>query len=293
MNCLTPAQIEQLALKQMFTGSIEHPAHLADCTFCHTALAEMVSFYEQVQSEFQRLSQTSMLQAVAANVKQNRSFIYKLDALHLLPIQKQMPEYKHILAADSGVEAEVSGTHSVVVFASADKRLMIRILCNPQDEYTLFLIAADKALYANVLVHILGLDREYITDGQGRIHLGEIELPAIEEMGVEVRTATDSYDLNQLFVAQNTQIGAGEIILDRANSRQIKLEIIPSGSQYRLKVTIQGDKILADKEHIRVMVVRENSQPLIQSTFRGVAIFQEIDHPADLQIKIFESLLPE
>ncbi len=288
MNCLTPAQIEHLALEQMFSGSIEHPAHLAACRFCHASFTEMVRFYEQAQTEFQRLSETSMLQALAANVKQNRSFIYKLDALHLLPIQKQIPEYKHTLAADSGVETAVSGTHSVGVFASADKRLMIRILCDPQGEYTLFLIAADKALYANVLVRILGLDREYITDGQGRIHLGKIELPAIEELGVEVRTATDSYDLNQLFVAQNTQIGAGEIILDRADSRQIKLEIIPSGSQYRLKVTIQTDEILPDKEHVRVMVVRENSQPLIQSTFRGVAIFQEIDHPTDLQIKIFE-----
>ena len=45
MSCLTSTQIEQLALEQVFSGSVEHLAHLAACTLCHTALSEMVSFY--------------------------------------------------------------------------------------------------------------------------------------------------------------------------------------------------------------------------------------------------------
>ena len=288
MICLTSTQIEQLALEQVFSASVEHPAHLAACTLCHTALSEMVSFYEQFKTELKSIPEGTSLQALETHLSEKRSATYKLDALHLLPVPKQIPEYKYTLAADSGVETAQSGTHSVGVFASADNRLMIRILCDPQGEYTLFLIADAPELYAHVLVHILGLDQEFVTDGQGRIQLGKVELPPIEKLGVEVKTATDTYDLTQLFITQKTQIGAGEITLDRGNSRQIKLEIIPSGSQYRLKVTVQTSDILADKEQVRVMVVRENSLPLIKSTLRGVALFQEIDHPTDLQIKIFE-----
>ncbi len=288
MICLTSTQIEQLALEQVFSGSDLPPAHLEVCTFCQAAFTEMLNFYEQTKAEFKRISEGAALQAIETRLSEKRSSIYRLDTLHLIPIQKQLPEIKYTLAADSGVETTQLGTHSVGVFASADNRLMIRILCDPKGEYTVFLIADAQALYAHVLVHILGLDREYVTDGQGRIHLGKIELPPINHLGVEVKTATDTYDLNQLFIAQNTRIGEGEITVDRGDSRQLKLEIIPSGSRYRLKVTVQTSDIQPGKEKVRVMVVRENSQPLIQSTLRGVALFQEIEHPTDLQIKIFE-----
>ena len=286
--CLTTAQLERLALDQVMTRSDLLPAHLAVCNLCQSALGELVTFYEAVQMEFKQLSKTDALKVLEAHVSKNPKVIYKFDALHLLPVPKQTPQYKYALAADSGVEASPQGTKSVSVFASADGRLMIRVLRDPQDEYTLFLIADAEALYANVLVHILGMDREYVTDGQGRIHLGKIELPPIEKLGVEVRTASDAYDLKQLFVAHKTQIGAGEITLDRGDSRKIKLEITPTGRQYHLKVTVETHALQPDKEQVRVMVIRENGQPLIQSTRRGVAFFQELDHPTDLQIKIFE-----
>lgn len=286
--CLTAAQLERLALDQVSTRSGLLPPHLEVCNLCQSAFVELVNFYQAVQIEFKQIAETSTLQILEAHLSKQPTTIYKFDALHLLPVPRQIPEYKYALAADSGVEASQQGTKSVRVFASADGHLMIRVLCDPQGEYTLFLMADAEALYANVLVHILGMDREYVTDGQGRIHLGKIELPPIEKLGVEVRTASDSYDLKQLFIAQKTQIGAGEITLERGDSRKIKLEITPSGRQYHLKVTVETHALQSDKEQVRVMVIRETGQPLIQSTRRGVALFQELDHPTDLQIKIFE-----
>ncbi|MBL7026751.1 MAG: hypothetical protein ISR87_15010 [Candidatus Marinimicrobia bacterium] len=287
-TCLTSAQLERLALDQLSSRRIVLPPHLTVCNLCQSALTELVTFYEAVQDEYKRIAETNTLQTLEAHLSNKPSGIYKFDALHLLPLPRQIPEYKHALVADSGVEASPQGTKSISVFASADGQLMIRVLRDPKNEYTLFLIADSEALYANVLVHIIGMDREYVTDGQGRIHLGKIDLPPIEKLGVEVRTASDSYDLKQLFIAQKTQLGAGEIILERGDSRKIKLEITPAGSQYHLKVTLEAHALHSDLEQVRVMVIRENGQRLIQSTRRGVALFQELDHPTDLQVKIFE-----
>ena len=287
-KCLTYGQIEKLVLRSAFYGETTLPNHINSCNFCKTAYKRTQNFYLMTQNEFHSISISDRVEELQKRLHERSPNQYYLDVLNLLPISKPVSRVIHTLAADSGTVKTKPRTKNVGVFASTDGRLMVRILCNPQGEYTLFLIAESPDLYANVIVSILGIEGEYITDQQGRINLGSIDLPPVEKLGIEVKTAQDSFDLNQVFVAKNVKIGEGSITLERKNTRQIKLEILPAGSSYSLKVTIEASGVEAEQEKVRVMVVRDQSHPRLKHVIRGVALFQDIEHPANLQIKIFE-----
>ncbi len=286
-KCLSEIELEHVVLDVLADPSIPLPGHISSCGLCASVYRDFTNFYTQTDSEFRQIHKSSRTDIVFQKLQQSPRSTYNFDSLHLVKTSSANPLYTRTLAADSPVPEVSKSIHSVGVFTSLDEKLMVRILEGPEESYSLFLLSDSKNLYSNVLVRIVGFDFDYISDKNGLIKLGKIDLPELDNLGIEVRTATEVYDLRNCFPGTNSLVGEKEISVEHSENRRFKMEIFSDNEKFSLKVSIVESGDLDGQDHIKIMVVKSDVQPEVQNFVQGVAIFEDILDPADLRIKIF------
>jgi len=286
-KCLSASALELLALESRADQNNTLPEHLAECNFCSSAYHDFVAFYDQVEQELSHIDFSTRLDVISEKAQNTSTTVYRFDRLNLIKSPRIKPVYIKTLAADSSAAVMPPATHSIGVFTSSDERLMVRILKGPDDDYSFFLLSDTKALYQNVLVRLLGIENDYISDHNGMIKVGKIDLPDLDKMGIEVRTPSSTYDMKNYFPGSRTLIGENEISVEHSKDRRFKMEIFSENKTFSLKVTLSEKADINGKDHIRIMVVKNEIHTEIKDFVKGVALFQEIEDPADLQIKIF------
>jgi len=287
-RCLTEERIEQIAIAHLSDSGSVLPDHLRTCEFCQSVFNAISDLHKDAIEGVSKIKLESNVQRVNTRLKSLNPHVFRLHAVEVHTHETAKPIFRNTLAADSQPTIHPTRVKNLGVFASSDGRLMVRIIKGIDGFITLFLLSDQEAFYKHVLVRILGLDREYVTDINGSVQLGEIDLPDILELGIEVRTASEKYDLKTLVGNRETLIGEGEIVLSRESSKQVKMEIIPVGGLYSLKVTLEEHTHTNREKRIKVMVVRNDNPPLVQSSIHGVALFQELIDPYAIQVNIFE-----
>lgn len=285
-KCLSELQIEQWVLDHIELSNMpEHP-HIKTCHLCQSILADFQEYYKIVIHQFEALDHTGGLDLLEKLRSENNQDVFLLNSMHLVRSQRVQQPYRKTLAADGGVKTPQVDTKNVAVFSSSDERLMVRILQGAEGDYSLFLLSEQPNLYQNVLVRIVGMENEYVTDSNGCVRMGKVQLPDLEEIGIEVRTTSFTYDLDNLF-PHSELLGEAEITLEQTDQRNLKLEILPEGSNYSLKVTLSESTTSNGLENVKVMVVKENREAEIANPIDGVALFEEISNPSNLHVKIF------
>lgn len=288
-HCLSEEWIELIAIDHIKDPSAPVPLHISQCHFCNTAFEQLLGIYQQAAKFFDDPVPESPLALLSQRIANRNPHLHLLQTIPQKITEQPQQKYTSTLAADAETSpSRVSAVKNLGVFASNDGRLMVRILRADDGKVTLFLLSDEEELYANVLVHLLGMDQEYVTDRNGTIHLGEIDLDDIHDLGIEVRTAAHSYDMKTVFPKSESLIGESEILLNRSDDKQIKLEILPIDGKYSLRVTVTEEHTVLGGSRMKVMVVRGERQPLVKSSVKGVALFQELVDPRTIQIKIFE-----
>lgn len=286
VNCLKESQLELIALGLLEDPQLVLPDHIGECHFCNSMLDDFSSFYVKVEAEIKKIDVQALQSALYAKNTDPHTFSFFEE--HRLPVHESQTVYTKTLAADSEMTSLTKKTQNVGVFSSSDERLMIRLLKSKDEKYSLFLLSDSPELYQNVLVRFVGMDAEYVTDRQGSINIGEIELPDMDHLGIEVRTASESYDLQNVFSSSGKLIGEREVTLERSDHRKIKLEIQAAGNSYALKITLEEKPISSSSQKLKIMVIREENRPEVKISKRGVVVFREIQNPGNLQVKIFE-----
>jgi len=280
-------QIERLALDILTNPGLPKPAHIDACEFCRSIFVDFTEFYKQTHSEFRSIDAVSLEKLVDQKLHPNEKNTYRFDALHLMPSVQSNPLHKKILAADSEISIQSQSIRNIGVFTSSDERLMVRVLKARDGDYSLFLLSESKELYQNVLVRIVGYEGDYISDMNGAIKLGKIDLPDSDKLGIEVRTTTETYDLKNYFPGVDSLIGENEISVEHSQDRRYRMEIFSVDGKFNLKVTITEMALENGRDHVKVMVVKNETHTEVKSFEKGMAIFEDIQDPADLQLKIF------
>ena len=121
----------------------------------------------------------------------------------------------------------------------------------------------------------------------GCIKLGKINLPEPGQLGIEVRTTTTTYDLKTLFPGVDNLIGEREITVEHGKHRRLKMEIMSNEGNFRLKVTVSESTLQSGYDQVKVMVMKNEIHTEVKALEQGIALFEDIQHPADLQLKIF------
>lgn len=282
-RCFTALELEQLAIqepRESDTGSINH---LKECPFCAQRFSEFLEFYNSVEEEYTALDTGNPPLTITQTP--HRYVLSSLNRVERLEVEQDLIP---TLAADSSIMKQAQTVENIGVYTSVDDQLMVRILKEPNGGYTLFLLADDPSLYQNVLVQIVGMEQEYISDAQGQIHLGEIDMPDIDSLGIEVRTATSIYDLQSVFPPEQLFVGEETITLEGGEHKHIGLQVLTQGEVYSLKIDLHEITQQMGPSQLRVMVVKNKELAEVQHPAQGIAMFKDILDPASVQIKIFE-----
>ncbi|MCF6237711.1 MAG: hypothetical protein L3J79_02680 [Candidatus Marinimicrobia bacterium] len=288
-ECFSEDWIEQLALDHLKYPGNCLPVHLSKCEFCNAGYTAMLELHQTAAQAIAKMDSNSLPSRIGTDTDPSNPHIHLFHSIQLKPIELTPPIYQKTLAADTGQIASQTGrVRNLSVFSSTDGGILVRILKGVDGKTSLFLLSDEPGHYQHVLVRILGLEREYVTDSKGSAYLGDIDLPEIDDLGLEVRTASHSYDLKTIFPQAETMIGESEIVLADHSERKIKLDIMPAGTNYSLRVTLAETAIGHIQKRFKVMVVRDEHSPLVRSSIQGVALFQELKDPQTVQVKIFE-----
>jgi len=288
-KCLSEDWIELLAIDHTRDPAAVLPQHLQVCTHCRSAYESMLIFYKMVSAEIATFSTAATGDQQIEQVASQVCHTFLLHAMASDPELVAESTYQRVLAADSETptipKAQVTNRG---VLATADGRLLVRLLEHPDGQVACYLLADTAELYQHVLVRILNSNREYVSDHTGYVNLGKIELPGLNELGIEVSTPTKRFDLKTLFLDSETLIGESEITLPGQPARLVKLQIYPAGTNYSLKVSLLEKQDHARHATIKVMVVRQDHPPMVHPSVKGVALFQELIDPRTIQVNIFE-----
>ncbi len=286
-RCLTELQIEALVLTSLSNSQTTLPDHIDTCSACKAHFTAFQVYYTNAEEIFSTIDVHARLAVIDRILEGKNRNLYVFHSIHKVQSESFVRPYQKTLAADGEISTPKPKVQNIGVFSSTDDRLMVRVLQETDMSYSLFLLSDTPELYKNVLVRIVGNDTEYVSDSNGSIHLSQDGIPDPDELGIEVRTTNETYDLKTIFPRHGELIGEGEISLEPGSKRRIKMEISAQDSNYTLKVTLLELDKGAGTTDVKVMVVKDDSQAEVVQSVSGVALFQEIKDPSNLQVKIF------
>jgi hypothetical protein len=280
-------QLEQVALEQLKNAKMPKPQHLGECGFCMSTYLQMIEYYTQSLAELNTIDQSSRESTINQKLQLHGENTYRFNYIHILQAKEAIPRYTKTLVADAGISTVSDPIKNVGVFASGDERLMVRILRGAEDDYSLYLLSDLKELYQNVLVRIVGFDHDYVSDTNGCVKLGNIDLPETENLGIEVRSTGETYDLKNVFPGVGALLGESQITVKHSEDHRLKMEIISIEGKFNLKITISESVQDDGLNHVKILAVKNEIHTEVKDFVRGVALFEDIQDPADLQLKIF------
>lgn len=286
-KCYIESRLESLALEQLANPALELPNHVMECQFCNAIMDDFKSFYAQANEQLIDLDSTELADRVQEKLQHDDGFLYRFDSLHLLPETPTGPLHSHIFAADTATTSKSRVIKNLGVFASSDERLMVRLLKDMDNSYSLFLVSESPELSQYALVTLLGYEREYVSDSNGYINLGEVEMPLISDIGIKVRSANETITLklNAAEVASITK--TSKLLYLYSDDRRYKVEVSPMGKKFQLTVLALEKEDHPTHGFTRVMLVKETACQGVKIPENGVVQFHDVEDLTDLQIKIF------
>lgn len=291
MKCLTEIELELIVLDEKLGTEEVAPGvleHLEKCAHCSERAAKLETFYgefKKISSEPVSLLEYRFIQDIARNFSR---WIYIAYPLSFKDTRQSVVGIPAVLAAASTDVVQLKPFQNLGVLTTQDGEILVRVIRTVKNsEITLHLISDHEQNYRNVLVSIPNVNKEYISDDNGKVHLGDLSLPETKDLLVKVQTPCASFDLTPLDIWGTEEVAQTEIVLTNERNDSIKVEFISSDLDYALKVHLL--KIpSADNKRLRIMVTRGKRDPKIIKTKKGLAVFQGLKRNGELSIKVFD-----
>lgn len=291
MKCLTEIELELLVLKKKLGKKEVNPRfkeHVQNCAYCSMRTDRLEIFYgEFKKSSSEPVSplEYKFIQDITRNLS---SWIHVACPLPFQDIHQSKDRLPAVLAAASTDVARLKPFHNLGVLTTEDGEILVRLIRTEKNSHiTLHLISDHPQNYKNVLVTIPNVDKEYISDNMGKVHLGNLSLPKATDLLVKVQTPFASFDLTPIDIWGAEEVAQTEIVLTNERNDSIKVEFIPSDLNFTLKVHLL--KIpSAENNHFRIMVTRGKQDPKMIKIKKGLAVFQGLKKNSELSIKVFD-----
>ena len=159
----------------------------------------------------------------------------------VIPLQILRPgadEHVLPLAADGDRQAGSSSDQALTLY-SEDPEIVLRIMSGPQpDDNYVQLISDDMSLVSHVLIQAPQLDREFVTNDQGRAELGNERLEITDEVKWQVKMPDAVFDLEPLTYDPHKTEYSRQVTLetDRQDRVEVTFERKTEGKQITLRV---------------------------------------------------------
>jgi hypothetical protein len=175
-----------------------------------------------------------------------------------------------------------------VTLASPDQRLLLRAVKDRNTGETwLYLLSDDASFCHNVLVRPFSLNREFLTDGEGRVNLGEIEWPAQTMLTAEVRCPMATFTLTP---ARYLDADESAIVLNSPDGDQIRVTLSEYGRNKRVEIEVLklGKVISGVPLKVAVREGQGSGIVLVSSESSGQVTVGEVKALEPIEIFLFQ-----
>lgn len=187
MKCLDDKKIEKFA--DLLTSNSEVEAtwieHIDKCSFCTNRLNEILTFEKNLYSFYNRAvspKEEAVFRKIVANNKRIKI------AYPIVPKKPIIKNSAAVLSAANDIKPKSLKYENVATLKTGDDAILVRIMRNiVTNEYSMFIISEDKNKYDKVLVFLSFLNKEFVSDENGEIELGKIDLPNNEDISVQIQ----------------------------------------------------------------------------------------------------------
>lgn len=288
MNCLTDIEIELFALRKDNVQGVlvQYSKHMETCSFCLGRYRDTYQFYHDAGIFIRKLHSDKEMALVKS--------LERIPVQHThiaLPFYTQAslkPDPVSVMAAANILSPETRVTENLGILATKEKDILIRVMKSSlRGEIDLHLISENEQKYRNVLVRLPFLPDEFTSDENGKVNLGNIELPELSEMKVEVQTPIAAFDLSAINFKKERIESQVEVVLTNENNDSIKCEFIVSELNYTLKVHLIKFRDVNETK-LRVMVSHGKQAPNLVPAQKGIAVFQGLESEGGIRIQVFD-----
>lgn len=276
-------------LRRYIDGLLEDKAniaalekHLDECEFCRDYCD---NYRELISIEDTPTDSSAEFDKLAGQLYQNA---FNRNVIKLFPISFEEDRQGFSLAADGEPEKK-KGIYSLATLASDDPEIILRLMHDSNRELDYIqLISEDPKFTSNVMIEIPEIDREIISDINGRAELESGLSGKISEMKWQIRLPDADFTLSPVkYDPDKTEYETEQILeTDRDDKILIRFEGKTGGKKISLKlIQIEGKTEFGP---VRVSV-SQNELSLVQKISNpGQEIsFDLTDPEAELFIRLF------
>ena len=263
----------------------EVKAHIEVCEFC----SEFCADYRQLTESLEHPENDQLpdkLQQLAGRLYDDA---LRDSLIDLKPLISGGGERSVSYLAADGSSDDRSGVRNLATLCSENPEVVLRVMRDPDrgGDY-LQLLAEDDRLAAHVMVQLPELDREFITDAEGRADLDLTEVGDLEQLKWQIKMPDAVFELEPLKYDPDKTEYAEEITLetDRHDLIEIRFEGKTEGKQLSIRVVELDGR--ADYEQTKVAVTQQDG-PAIQTIAPGQSIaFGPIDSDTTINIRLYQ-----
>jgi len=263
----------------------EIKAHVETCEFC----SDFCAGYRQLTEPSVDKSDIALperLRGLAGRLLENALANSVIDLKPLVADRDK--SFALYLAAD-GAKSKNGAIRNLATLCSEDPEVVLRVMRDPdQGGDYLQLLAEDECLAAHVMVRLPELDREFITDAEGRAELDLTDTGDLEQLKWQIKMPDAVFELEPLKYDPDKTEYAQEVTLetDRHDLIEIRFEGKTEGKQLSIKVVeLDGH---ADYKPTKVAVTQQDGQ-IIQTIAPGQSIdFGPIDSNTTINIRLYQ-----
>lgn len=266
------------------TEIVEIEKHLKACEFCQ----EFVDNYKLLMNCLEKTANIELPQEAITLAEKLYHDAIKGKIIPLSILEPRENERSLQLAAD-GKQKVSPRVMNLTTLYSENPEIVLRVMHDEdKGEDYLHLISDDPSLSSNVMVQIPELDRQFITDDDGRAVIKNIELERFEHLKWQIKMPDAVFSLEPLIYDPDKTEYSKDIILTTDNNDRIKVtfEGKTEGKQIAIEILELDGSI--DFGKVRVIVCHDESLSLKEAVLHKPVTFSLKDSQEKINIRLFQ-----
>ncbi len=259
--------------------------HVKACEFC----SEFCENYRQLMEPPEPLADEPLPEKLRKLADELHEAALRSATIDLKPLTGRVaaPEVSY-LAADSAPE-EQPGVRNIATLCSEFPEVVLRVMRDSrEDRDYLQLLARDPRLAAHVMVRVPQLNREFVTDADGRAEIDLQRAENLEALKWQIKMPDAVFALEPLKYDPDKIEYAKEITLetDRHDRVNVRFEGKTEGKQLSIKVIELGGK--TDFGPVRVSITQESQSGLLSAEPGKPVRFGPIDSDTTMNMRLYQ-----
>jgi len=262
-------------------------SHLYKCAKCQEILSKLEAYYEVLSKEMQKPVPVWLRERVEQTIAPQRLGFVLRPILYKEEFGVDHQAI-YLLAARSKQEPEGKLAHLITLSSENDEIILRMMRDNLTGNTVLFVISENPKYYQNVLLKLSGIDQEFMTDANGRVDLGNIELPDLPELKISLTVADDVFKLTALDSKIHKKDRPQEFILTGPSDDRLKFTLKKKDHATLLQIQILELGGKTEYGALRIAVNRKGGQYELSQVSEGTALFQDFVKDDELEVRIFK-----